>query len=358
MHWKNKLLKKILPARPKAFKVEDPREIFIVSTTALGDTLWAIPALRAIKETFPNTRITFLTSTIGQQALLHCPYIDELVAIGKPCLLKLFILSWRWRKKTFDTTIYLHASQRAVIALVAFLRSGYRIANANFNKGLDWLFHELVDDSGAHEIERRLELVSAIGAKAYDVSLELPLNQEDIALAEQFLKTRGFDPLYPLVCLHPGASKTFKQWPPEYFGQIGRMLHEHLGAQVVITGSEEEEDLVALVAGKIPKAIKISGDLPLRSLASVYKNAQMVITNDTGPLHVSIGVGAKVIALFSPTSPKRCGPYLANHCHIIYKRKACTPCLQKACPNPFCMRQIGVDEVFQTALRLYYQKNH
>ena len=112
----------------------------------------------------------------------------------------------------------------------------------------------------------------------------------------------------PLVALHPGAKDLFKQWPPEHFAQLGKQLARQLGCRIFVTGTESEKECVTAIASQIDGAIVVL-DLPLRKMAALMGHMHLIITNDTGPMHVAFAMKTPTIALFSPTNPALCGPY-------------------------------------------------
>jgi ADP-heptose:LPS heptosyltransferase len=172
----------------------------------------------------------------------------------------------------------------------------------------------------------------------------------------RFLKQHKLVKDHPLICLHPGAKDQFKQWPAECFIELGQRLQEHLGATILITGNKGEKKLASSIAKKIPGAIPITNKLSLPALARLMCDFSLMITNDTGPMHLSFSVSCPTIALFSPTDPALCGPYLASKHRVISAPPSCTPCLKKQCQDPFCLMQIPVSKVYKEALHLYYAR--
>ena len=159
-----------------------------------------------------------------------------------------------------------------------------------------------------------------------------------------------------MVGLHPGAKDKFKQWPMENFAALGNLLKDHLGCQIIVTGNASEKKLVETIASKIKGAIAVGGELSLRPLASLISRMSLMISNDTGPMHVAFAMQTPTVALFVPTDPELCGPYFATRVKVVAKRLTCSPCLKKKCQEPFCLLQIGVQEVYESALNLFYNQ--
>ena len=158
-----------------------------------------------------------------------------------------------------------------------------------------------------------------------------------------------------MVALHPGAKDSYKCWPKEKFIELGKLLQQK-GISLLITGVKEEHDLISSIAAALPGS-KYLPAMSLRQFAAILKKMALVITNDTGPLHLAIAVQTPVLALFAPTNPKICGPYHAKDAHVIQKPITCKPCLRRRCRLPFCMLQISPQEVFRYAEKILASAN-
>lgn len=348
MNLKNALIKSlVLALKPKRQFTE--KRFLVVSTTALGDTLWATPAIRALKETFPDSYLAVLTSPLGKEVLLHNPHIDELFTVANPALRTLFAQYNTLKKKQLTHALIFHTSQRPVLPFVALLGIQTIIGSKGINKGLDSLLTLcLSTEPTTHEIERRLNLARAVGAHTSSAELEFFLSEEDEAQALAWIDSLSLSPALPRIVLHPGAKDAFRQWPASHFIELGRRLKNH--CHIFITGTPSEKPLVEHIASSIEGAIAVT-HLPLRAFAAFIKKAQLVVTNDTGPLHVAFAMCTPTLALFAPSDPDRFGPYHAKQATVIKKRTPCSPCLTRKCPSSFCFLQIGVEEVYDAVLK-------
>lgn len=339
----------------KSFKRLDhnaPR-ILIISTTGLGDTLWATPAIKAIKTTYPKAFIGVLTSHIGYSVLSNNPYIDRLITIKHRCLFQLPSRLKMLRKERFDTALVFHLSQRATLPLCYFARPSQIIGTEGINKGLDSILTTKLQKKYHHEIERRLEIASHIGAVNPTPHIEIYPSSNDHLRAKHLLAS--FSNSAPIIALHPGSKDRFKQWPPSFFAALGTLLQSKLQAQILITGTQEESSLAQQISDVLPHSCNCAGLLSVKELAALLGSIDLFITNDTGPMHLAFAMNTKTIALFSPTDPKLCGPFLNAHTHVLYQQKTCTPCLGKKCRDAFCMWQHSPQDVFQHALTLLQQ---
>ncbi len=337
---------KVVGLRP--FSSADSNRILIVTTTGLGDTLWATPSIASIKASYPKAHIGVLTSPLGRQVLANSPYIDEFFILERSRLFRLPILIKKLRQSKFRTALIFHVSQRVSLPLIAL--SG--VTNIFGTKGLTKDFdHLLTKATGkpntVHEIERRLDISNLLPLKKRVDLLEIYPSEKDELIMHAKIK---MDKSKPIIALHPGAKDKFKMWDTQNFAALGNKLVQELGAQIYITGSKEEKSLCENLASNISGATSLAGSLSILQTATFLSCTDLFVSNDTGPMHLGFAVNANTIALFCATDPKLCGPYLAKNSTVIQKQKTCHPCVGKKCKEPFCLLQISPEEVYTKAL--------
>jgi len=332
-------------ARP-FIRTNTGHRFLIVSTTGLGDTLWGTPAIRALRESYPDAYIAVITSTLGKQVLESSPHINEIFVVKEPPLFSLLKLFPKLVRRKISTVLIFHISQRPLLPFCALLGAGRIIGTEKINKGLDFLLTDKLETKRIHEIERRLEVVQAAGAQVSSKLMDFFPSEEDHKKAAALL------PPGLVVGLHPGAKDRFKQWPPSHFITLGRLLKQKLGCQIVVTGTPAEKSLVESIAQSIEGAIGVYEGVSISTLGALLSKLSLYITNDTGPLHIASATQTPTIALFTPTDPVLCGPYFAPHVFVVQKKPTCFPCLKKKCHEPFCMMQISTDEVVQAAVQI------
>jgi len=358
MQWKNKIIKAILwalnPEKTRPHHDKTPSKFLIVSTTGLGDTLWGTPAIRHLRQSYPESTIALLTSSIGYQVLEHNKHIDEFFVLNSFNLFSLLRLLPSLKKEQFDAILIFHTSQRLILPFCALLEAPQLIGTAGINKDLDFLLTKALKKIYQHEIERRLDIVKEVGVFVSNYHLEMMLRKEDDIAARRFLEAHGVPDHIPLIGLHPGAKNSFKQWPPDCFIEVGRRLVQHLGCQILITGDHSEALLLLDIASKIPGAIPIAGELNLSTFTALLKKMTVFITNDTGPMHLAFAAKTPTVAVFGPTDPNLCGPFHVENAVALSVSKTCRPCLGKPCAEPFCLYQIGPDQVYDAALSVAY----
>lgn len=310
------------------------RRILAVSTTALGDTLWTMPALEALRKAFPDAYLAALTSSIGLEVLDNNPWTDAIYPLHHPFHL------WRSLRGQFDTILLFHTSQRFVLPLCASLGASRVIGTAGLNKGLDDLLTHPTIPKHQHEIDRRLDLIRQLAPVTDPVALSFFLKPEE----KKTLQGRW-------VALHPGAKDPYKFWPLKHFAAVGRALQKAWGCHILITGGPQELSLMQELAKQIPNAHLADHTLSLRQFAATIDAIDLLITNDSGPFHLASALKTPAIAIYSPTDPDLCGPYNCPTSIVCSEPKSCMPCLRRACRQPFCLLQIGPDEVIEKALK-------
>ncbi len=323
-------------------------KILILSTTGLGDTLWATPALSILRSHLPSAYIVAITSPFGVEILENNPHIDQCIVLKKSWI----PLYFRLNRHAFDTALIFHTSQRMASVFCHLLKIPEIIGFEKEHKGLDSFLTKLLKKGGEHEIEKRVRLVSCLGAHSTDRSMEVFTSSQHEDKASLYLQTAGYCKEKPLVGLHPGSKDPFKRWHAEGFIYVGTRLAKELNCQIIVTGSKEETPLVKHVASSIPGAFSLEKPFSVLELAALQKHMDLFITNDTGPMHLAAAVKTPLLALFGPTNPSLCGPLGSGPIHSISAPPACTPRLRKKCRAPFCLLQIGDLQVYTAAKKL------
>jgi ADP-heptose:LPS heptosyltransferase len=334
LKWAILLARKFIPKNKKN------KRILVVSTTALGDTLWATPAIENIKKSFPRCVLSVLTSPIGMDVLKYNPHIESLFLLKEPVLHHFFSLWKKLYQQRFDTVLLFHASQRLTLPLVSLLGASRIVGTAGINKGLDDLLTDPLPNQAQHEIVRRLKIAEHIGVTSREHSLSFFLQPHE------YLSERSPG---PWIALHPGSKDAFKRWPAEKFIELGCKLKKDLRCEILITGTQDERELMKKIAHEIPGS---HIDLPkrnLREFGALLFQMNLLISNDTGPVHLASALKRPVVAIYSSTDPALCGPHKAQRAFAVSRRASCNPCLKRKCREPFCFLQIGVDEVLEAA---------
>lgn len=304
-----------ITAQPPLFSLPGSiNSIAVLRALYLGDLLCALPALRALRGTFPAARITLIGLPWATDLATRLPWIDDVVAFpGYPGLPELpyeagataeFLAATR--AAGYDLAIQLHGDGRVsnscVADLGARLTLGYRRApDTRLTLSLPYR-----DDE--HEVRRWLRLVAAIGAGPDDMRLVFPYSRSEGQRAAAMLRTAP-DRAGPLVGLHPGAKAVARRWPPARFAELADALVEQSRARIVLTGSNAECATTAAVrAAMRAPALDLAGATDLGTFAALVAQLDLLVTNDTGASHLASATGTRSVVLFGPTRPAQWAP--------------------------------------------------
>ncbi|OGW81140.1 MAG: lipopolysaccharide heptosyltransferase II [Omnitrophica bacterium RIFCSPLOWO2_12_FULL_44_17] len=288
-------------------------KIAIFTKNWLGDVIFQIPAMRAIKKKFPGSELLVVCPKRCVEILQACPFVSEVIPFDDRArdknLLAFFKLIWKLRSRRIGRFYLFHRSfSRAVIAW--FSGSPVRIGYASKNRG--FLLTQAIPEpeQKLHSVRYYLELVRRSGtAIDEEYQCEFYFTPQDRRRAERLIREVGFDPSR-LVAINPGANWPPKRWPVDHFADLAYQLAEQFGVQVIVTGGPSDETLGNVIANKRkhPFIKNLCGQTTICELGALFSFCRLLISSDSGPLHIGAGVGTNVVAIFGPTDPKQTGP--------------------------------------------------
>ncbi len=321
--------------------------ILLIRLSSLGDIVLTTPAIRAIRTHFPNAYIAMLVAKQSADVLRENPHLNEIIQFNRSAFDKdsgemlriIRILRQRKFALSFDF-------QRKFRTELLMLFSG---ASERVGKGR--LCTIRVPKQGdKHATEDYFDLLHAAGITAENRELEIFLSKSERTDACYTFEEAGVNEFQLKIGLFPGAGWKLREWMPERFAAIGDRLVEHFNAQVIIFGGPKESGLVHTVVNMMQhSATPFAGNLKIRQLAACIEKCDLFLTNDTGPMHIAAAVRTPTVALFGPGNHIRFQP-LGESNTIIRHDVPCSPCKQftEKCKDNICMKQITVDEVWQT----------
>lgn len=336
---------------------EKRTRLLIVSVNWIGDVIFSTPFIRAVRNLYPDGYIVCLLHPRCREVLEANPRLDEIIIYDEEGvhrgLFGKIRLIMELRKKHFDVAFILHRSfTKALIAFLSGIKERVGYPTKNRAMLLTKIVEEPVD--GKHKVEYFLNIARAAGARPKDVAYEFFVREEDRRSIRQFLSENGIAESDRVVVMCPGGNWDPKRWPKENFAKLGDMLSEKLGAKIVVSGAAKDMNLASAIKDMMKKKPVIScGRTTLKELGALLERADLVIANDTGPMHLAVAVRSKVIALFGPTSPEITGPYGSGNYRVISKNDSCTiPCYDFSCKNNDCMASIKVEDVFDEVRKI------
>jgi ADP-heptose:LPS heptosyltransferase len=339
---------------PRSLDTLEPggvRRVLLISATALGDTLFSTPALRALKQRYPSWELEILVGR-GLNALVdHNPHVARIWTYpGRGW--RLLQLSRRLRQRRYDLVIILHGNDPEATLLAHRTGAPYIIGSAR--SPLAFAYGAAVAppaDPLTHAIERRLDYVRLLDADTPDKRMDLGVPRAARRRAEVLL-TRHFGAVPRLLmALHPTGSDPYKWWPRASFAELGRYLFQAYGASLLLISGRADRAAAEALAAQLPGPTLVTGGrYALLTVAALLTKCRLLVANDSGPLHLGLALKVPSIALLGADHPRRIGPYQVEWGAYLHKREeVCDlePCLLKKCPDNRCLKAIAVSEVVQ-----------
>lgn len=356
------------------------KNILLVRLDLLGDLVFSLPVARLIKQSSPQTRITLLALPQTAELATSSPDVDAVITmdtnlvrsvrnlLGPSLWLHLSSAVRQLRSRRFDVGLSIYGRTASLLTLLS--RSGMR---AGFD---DEAYPSALDvrvgggrydnRSRRHDSDLSLALVTSVYPwllEETDVAPKLSIDADSMSAVVLLLQEAGVSLNDALVVLHAGSlNGDFKRWPSTSFAELANRLKRD-GVESVLIGSESEEEMALEIASASP-AVSLAGCTTMKQLLAVLKRADLIISGDSGPLHVATALGTPAIGIYGPTDPLVNGPraWQAQPVTVIRKDIVCSPCYsvrtRGECPlygDPICMRLVSVHEVYEAARRMLDQ---
>lgn len=294
------------------------KNILIVRTDRVGDVILTVPAIKALRQALPHSRISLLVSPATRDLVEGSPFADEVLVDDRrhehQGMAGFLRLLWSLRRRRFDLAVIYHTKRRT--NLLCFLagipcRAGYKNKKCGF-----LLTHPLADErplGRRHEAQycldvlRDLGIESAVFAKTPEElaeDLHVVLREESERWAETFLAQDHLGTAGRLVAVHPGASDPSKRWPAERFAEVIDVLAKRYDSPAVIIGTAQISGIATRISSQArAKVLDLTGKTNLSQLASLLKRCHLLISNDSGPVHLAAAVGTPVVSIFTRNQP-------------------------------------------------------
>jgi lipopolysaccharide heptosyltransferase II len=300
------------------------KKILVIGPNYMGDVVFTTPAVRAIKLNLPDSYITyFIRKKYGALPVLQDnPDIDEIIAYENR--MTPFYLFYKIKREKFDIAfVFATGLKRALIPFLCGIKERVGYINKK-RKRFKFLFTKYIDEPDKNQIHRVFyykKLVDFYFGTNFDVSHYIFIISPEIEKKVRE-KMKEYKKYYPLICFHPFCEY---QWPVENFIKLGKLIKSYfLNLKIIITGTKrkEEYEICEKVYNSL-KEISVSfiGETTLKELISVFKNCDLLVIGDTGPLHLACAVNVPVVALFGGSSPRVFGPFGNGKFSVIYKNR-------------------------------------
>lgn len=334
------------------------RRLLCVRLDSIGDVLMTTPAIRAFRETL-GCSVTLLTSSAGAAAARLVPEVDEVIEFAAPWMKATgdaatadFAMIDRLRAGRFDgAAIFTVYSQNPLAAAYLCYLAGIplRLAHCHENPYrllTEWVLDPEPQQLVRHEVRRQLDLAAAVGCTTANPHLSFRVPEA----ARMKVRPLLVDAQRPLVVVHPGASAASRRYPPESYARAIDLLIDETGCEAVFTGDAWERELVAMVRRAMRRPSRsLVGRLDLGGLGALIDEADLLVSNNTGPAHVAAALGTPVVDLYALTNPQHTPWEVPSR--VLNHDVPCRNCYKSVCPagHHDCLRRVPPESVAAAA---------
>lgn len=309
------------------------KRILFISLSNIGDIILTTPVLRVLAENFPKAMLDVMVGPKGVELFRRHPAVFKVINYDKhESVNNKRKLVQKLRRVKYDLIVDMRNSLFPFLVGAKYRTNPVAVPPKTLR----------------HKKRQHLWKLTSIGLNAKDADFYVHIPEEDREYVEKMMA--GLDRSKSIVAISPGAMSDVKKWPKNNFSRLASKLIKELDAQVVMVGDALDASLIRdIVDASNEDIIDLSGRTTLCQLASVLKKSDLLITNDSAPLHLAEAVGTRVLAIFGPTDAELYGPTGKDDC-VIRQKLNCSPCMRAQCKSSHeCMNNIEVDEVFRTA---------
>ncbi len=367
------------PAKPAGEQGARVEEIVVIKYFGMGSILLASPAIMALKKRYPSARVTILTLDQNNDMCLLLPSIDRTICLDMSSPLRLaysYVRAiYKCRRLKPDVIFDLEfLTNFSALSTLLVAGPASRALTVGFHSPIRWrnsVYTLCVSFDHSRHISRIFcKMAGAVGG---------PIADADVSFAPERLRLLGladrstvqsiraqFPALHPranLVCLNvnAGVLTLHRRWPLPYFRAVVGGLVQREDVITVLIGGTDDRDYVAALCGQFPGAQRICnvcGKTSIRQLVGLLAESRLLVTNDSGPLHVAHVIGTPTVSLFGPETPYLYGPVGEGH-HVFYRDLYCSPCINiyeskySACARNICLEQIDPREVLRVIFTKY-----
>lgn len=337
------------------------KKILVTFLMHLGDLTLTTPFIHALRKAAPDAQITFLADEKLKDVVLHNPYLDEVITIDKKgrdnSLLALIACARKLSGMDFDVLINLHPNERCSF-ICALTKTRVRAGTTHkLFKPLWDVFTPL--NRKIHAADMYLNVLEQLGVQHIEHNgLEIFPGEEHLRHAEAFWRENGVFGSDKLIGFNIGSAVVTKRWAPERFAKVADILAGKGYKPVFFGGTMDEEMVHQAVSRMRTTPIVATGAFTIGGLAAAMRRCSLIITNDSGPMHVAISQKVPIVAMYGPSSPKLYGPY-TDEAIIVTAQPPCLGCadgMKHKCDDMQCMTRLTVEQVVQAAEAMLARK--
>ncbi len=340
----------------------DIHRVVVMREGGIGDIIVATPAIRILRDRFPDAHLTLITLADGQRhlgaqdVLATTDLVNEIVDLGKLSglgpgekrsrqerrrLYDNFIA--HLKRMRIDLLVKLTADKEGVATLATHMAMARKVG-VKYAVGFQCVTHE---HDGINQVDRLIEIVRPLAPRIPHRGLELSVSREDELFADRLIQNLLPHDRRFRIAVHAGGDKATNRWSPERYGEVLRRAVQEFDLDILQIGGPRDTEFAEKIKGIVPEAhSEPVGKTTIPQLAALLRRCNLLLANDGGPMHVAAAVGTPVLAVFSARDmPGKWYPHGASH-RVIRKHVPCSPCLLFTCNTHECMEFVSVEEVY------------
>jgi lipopolysaccharide heptosyltransferase II len=320
-------------------------KLLVIKLRAVGDVILSTATLPNLRAAFPGATIDFLVEQSCRDVVEGNDRIDNVIVFSKTGMNGARILL-DLRRAKYDMVIDLFGNPRSALMTFAS-RARYRVGY-DF-RGRSYAYNILVKPRGAevHNVEFNLDALRRIGVSVTTKSPYFPLAEADREFARLETEKLGLTGRL-VIGFNPGTNRPAERWPAERFAELGALIAGRLAARICVFWGPGEKPLADAIAGRIGEAAVVAPPTSLKQLGAMFERCSLVVSNDTGPMHIAAALGVPTVGIFGPVNPLLQGPWGEKARYVRKDELTCLGCNHdKSCPigDP-CMTELEAEKVY------------
>lgn len=347
---------------------EEAKNILCIRLDAMGDLLMTTPAIQSLKEAVPGRKITLLTSEQGGHIASSINIFDKVITYSAPWLkasgnrvdpkIDLEMID-KLKNENFDGAIIftVYSQNPLPSALMCFLaniplRASFCRENP-YSLLTNWIVEDEPEKVLRHEVRRHLDLVKHLGASGENLKLSLSVDESSMTTLMSKLVGKCSPELRDWVVIHPGSTASSRRYKTSGFAEVADLIIEKTNRKIFFTGSGQEKEIVQEIQSKMKNSSEdLSGLISLKEMIALLFKSPLLISNNSGPIHMAAALGTPVVDLYALTNPQHT-PWMVSN-ETLFHDVSCRFCYKSICPQGTnaCLNNISPETIYEAAERL------
>ncbi len=332
--------------------MKDINKILIIQLRRIGDVLLTTPIIEALREYFPSSQIDFLVEKPAYDVLTGNPYLNNIILSDKELKEQIKLINLI-RKQKYNLVFDFLGNPRSAW-ITFFSRAKYRVGFNFPGRKLAYNIYVQKNDKIKYAVDFKLEALKSIGINSARKKMFLYIPESATSFADNFLHNYR-DKNRTLIGMAPASRRKARIWPKQYFAEIADRLIEKYNSQVILLWGLGEKQIIEEIVCLMRNKPLIVPPMDLKQLAAFIEKCDMLITNDNGPMHISVAVGTPTVTIYGPTNSDNWNPPNEQFHRAVKSDIECVACNRQECETMECMKKVTpemVEEVLKEVLNV------